>query len=43
MAALVPWPGVHLSCRACGGSVCIIAGIEDSAVIEKILTHLDRK
>ena len=29
------------TCRACGGSVRIIASIEDPKVIEKILTHLD--
>ena len=28
------------TCRACGGSVRIIASIEDPKVIEKILTHL---
>jgi len=31
------------TCQACGGAVRIIACIEDSAVIEKILTHLDAK
>ena len=31
------------SCPACGGAVRIIACIEDPAVIEKILTHLDVK
>jgi hypothetical protein len=30
-------------CQACGGAVRIIACIEDPAVIEKILTHLDKK
>jgi len=29
------------TCPTCGGSVRIIACIEDPAVIEKILTHLD--
>ena len=31
------------SCPACGGAVRIIACIEDPVVIEKILTHLDKK
>ena len=31
------------TCPACGGAVRIIACIEDAAVIEKILTHLDEK
>jgi len=31
------------TCRACGGAVRIIACIEDPVVIEKILTHLDKK
>ena len=30
-------------CNSCGGHVKIIACIEDPVVIEKILTHLDRK
>ncbi len=30
-------------CRACGGAVGIIASIEDPVVIEKILTHLEKK
>ena len=30
-------------CKSCGGRVKIIAYIEDPVVIEKILTHLDRK
>ena len=30
-------------CRACGGTVRIIACIEDPVVIEEILTHLERK
>ena len=30
-------------CKSCGGHVKIIACIEDPVVIEKILTHLDRK
>ena len=30
-------------CQACGGAVRIIASIEDPIVIEKILTHLDKK
>jgi hypothetical protein len=29
------------SCEKCGGDVKIIASIEDPAVIQKILTHLD--
>lgn len=29
------------TCAACGGAVRIIACIEDPAVIERILTHLD--
>ncbi len=31
------------TCKSCGGHVRIIACIEDPVVIEKILTHLDRK
>jgi hypothetical protein len=31
------------TCSVCGGAVRIIACIEDAAVIEKILTHLDAK
>ena len=31
------------TCRECGGAVRIIACIDDPAVIEKILTHLDAK
>jgi hypothetical protein len=31
------------TCRACGGAVRIIACIEDPAVIEKILAHLDKQ
>ena len=31
------------TCPACGGAMRIIACIEDSDVIEKILTHLDAK
>ncbi len=31
------------TCPACGGAVRIIACIEDPAVIEKILIHLDEK
>jgi hypothetical protein len=31
------------TCPACGGAMRIIACIEDSGVIEKILTHLDAK
>jgi hypothetical protein len=30
-------------CEYCGGSVRIIARIEDTAVIEKILTHIERR
>ena len=30
-------------CNSCGGHVKIIACIEDAAVIEKVLTHLDSK
>ena len=30
------------TCAACGGSVRVIACIEDAEVIEKILTHLDK-
>ena len=30
-------------CNSCGGHVKIIACIEDPVVIEKILTHLERK
>jgi hypothetical protein len=30
-------------CKSCGGPVKILACIEDPVVIEKILTHLDRK
>jgi len=30
-------------CKTCGGHVKIIACIEDPVVIEKILTHLERK
>jgi hypothetical protein len=30
-------------CNSCGGSVKIIACIEDPLVIKNILTHLDRK
>ena len=30
-------------CRECGGAVRIIACIEDAAVIEKILAHLQGK
>jgi hypothetical protein len=30
-------------CSRCGGAVSIIACIEDSAVINKMLTHLDAK
>jgi len=29
--------------RACGGAVRIIACVEDAAVIEKILAHLDKQ
>jgi hypothetical protein len=31
------------TCRECGGTVKVIACIEDPAVIKKILAHLDRK
>jgi hypothetical protein len=31
------------TCPACGGAVRIIASLEDPAVIEKILAHLDAK
>jgi hypothetical protein len=31
------------TCKDCGGHVKIIACIEDPAVIEKILRHLERK
>jgi hypothetical protein len=31
------------TCSECGGAVKIIASIEDPAVINKILTHLDEK
>ncbi len=31
------------TCRACGGALQIIACIEDSVVIEKILDHLNEK
>lgn len=31
------------TCNECGGDVRIIASIEDPAVIQKILAHLDRK
>jgi hypothetical protein len=31
------------TCPACGGAMRIIACIEDPAVIEKILAHLDAK
>ncbi len=31
-----------LTCRDCGGTVKVIACIEDPAIIKKILTHLDR-
>jgi Putative transposase len=31
------------TCRECGGTVKVIACIEDPVVIEKILTHLDKK
>ncbi len=34
--------GIH-TCAACGGTVRIIACIEDPEVIEKILAHLDQK
>ena len=31
------------TCRACGGALRVIACIEDPVVIEKILSHLDKK
>ncbi len=31
------------TCKSCGGTVKIIACIEDPLVIKKILTHLERK
>jgi hypothetical protein len=31
------------TCPACGGALRIIACIEDAAVIEKILAHLDAR
>ena len=31
------------TCRECGGTVKVIACIEDPVVIEKILTHLQEK
>ncbi len=31
------------TCKTCGGQVKVVACIEDPVVIEKILTHLDRK
>nr|MDJ0990312.1 IS91 family transposase [Desulfobacterales bacterium] len=31
------------TCQACGGTVRIIACIEDPVIVEKILTHLDKK
>ena len=31
------------TCRACGAAVRIIACIEDAVIIEKIITHLDKK
>jgi hypothetical protein len=31
------------TCPKCGGTVKVIASIEDPAVIEKILTHLEMK
>ena len=31
------------TCEYCGGTVRIIASIEDPAVIEKILTHIERR
>ena len=35
---------IHIGiCGACGGDVKIIASIEDPAVIQKILAHLDDK
>lgn len=30
-------------CRACGGKARVIAAIEDKALIDKILTHLNTK
>jgi hypothetical protein len=39
---LKAWADIE-TCRACGGAVRIIACIEDPVVIEKILTHLDKK
>ena len=30
-------------CRLCGGNARVIAAIEDKAIIDKILTHLDNK
>jgi hypothetical protein len=30
-------------CRVCGGKARVIAAIEDKAVIDKILTHLENK
>jgi hypothetical protein len=35
--------GSFETCSECGGAVKIIASIEDPAVINKILTHLDKK
>jgi len=32
-----------VTCALCGGALRIIACIEDSALIEKILAHLDAK
>jgi len=31
------------TCSKCGGAVRVIACIEDSVIINKILTHLDKK
>ncbi len=31
------------TCQACGGTVRIIACIEDPVIVEKILIHLDKK
>jgi hypothetical protein len=31
------------TCRRCGGRLEVIASIEDPALIERILTHLDRR
>ena len=31
------------TCEHCGGAVRIIASIEDPAVIEKILAHIERR